>query len=130
MVKTYLAVMAGGAAGTGLRLWLSGFLAGKYGETFPVGTLVVNVAGSFVISLFARLAGPDGPLLVSSLARQVVMVGVLGGFTTFSSFSFQTLNLLDDGQWARASANIGLSVALCLVAVWLGQVAANALIQR
>ena len=130
MLKTYLAVMTGGAVGTGLRLWLSGLLATKYGETFPLGTLVVNVIGSFVISFFAGLVGPDGPLLVSSLARQVVMVGVLGGFTTFSSFSFQTLNLLHDGQWARAAANIGLSVGLCLFAVWLGHVAAQAVHQR
>ncbi len=130
MLKTYLAIMAGGAVGTGLRLWLSGLLAAKVGETFPVGTLVVNIIGSFIISFFAGLAGPDGPLLVSSLTRQVVMVGVLGGFTTFSSFSFQTLNFLNDGQWARASANIGLSFALCMLAVWLGQIAAQALNQR
>ena len=130
MLKTYLAVMAGGAVGTGLRLWLSGLLAAKVGETFPLGTLAVNILGSFIISFFAGLAGPDGPLLVSSLTRQVVMVGVLGGFTTFSSFSFQTLNLLNDGQWARASANIGLSFALCMLAVWLGQIAAQALNQR
>ena len=130
MLKTYLAVMGGGAVGTGLRMWLSGLLAGKYGETFPVGTLVVNVIGSFIISFFAGLVGPDGPLLASSLVRQVVMVGVLGGFTTFSSFSFQTLNLLHDGQWARAFANVVLSVALCLFAVWLGHVAAQALHQR
>lgn len=130
MLKTYLAVMAGGALGTGLRLWLSGLLAAKYGETFPLGTLVVNVIGSFVISFFAGLAGPDGAWLVSPLARQVVMVGVLGGFTTFSSFSFQTLNLLNDGQWSRAGANAGLSFALCMLAVWLGQVAAHAMNQK
>jgi CrcB protein len=129
-LKTYLAIMAGGALGTGLRVWLSQLLAMKYGETFPVGTLAVNVIGSFIISFFAGLVGPDGPLLVSSLARQVVMLGVLGGFTTFSSFSFQTLNLLNDGQWARASANVSLSFALCMLAVWLGHIAAQALIQR
>ena len=130
MLKTYLAVMGGGAVGTGLRMWLSGLLAAKVGETFPVGTLVVNVSGSFVISFFAGLVGPDGPLLVSPLARQVVMVGILGGYTTFSSFSFQTLNLLNDGQWARGSANIILSVGLCLLAVWLGQIVSHALTQR
>ena len=128
--KTYLAIMAGGAGGTALRLWLSGLLTAKYGDSFPVGTLVVNLIGSFLISLFAGLAGPDGPLLVSPLTRQVAMIGVLGGFTTFSSFSFQTLNLFNDGQWARASANVGLSVVLCLLAVWLGQLAAQAFIQR
>lgn len=129
-LRAYLAIMAGGALGTGLRVWLSGLLAVKYGETFPVGTLVVNVIGSFVISFFAGMVGPDGPLLASALTRQVVMLGVLGGFTTFSSFSFQTLNLVNDGQWARAGANLGLSFALCMFAVWLGQIAAQALTQR
>lgn len=130
MFKTYLAIMLGGAFGTGLRIWMSGWLAAKWGETFPVGTLVVNVIGSFVISFFAGLAGPDGRFLVSPLTRQFVMIGVLGGFTTFSSFSFQTLNLLNDAQWGRAGTNIGLSFALCLIAVWLGQTAATALNQR
>ena len=130
MLKTYFAVMLGGAFGTGLRLWISGWLAAKWGETFPVGTLVVNIVGSFVISFFAGLAGPEGRFLVSPLTRQVVMVGALGGFTTFSSFSFQTLNLLNDGQWGRAGANAGLSFVLCLLAVWFGQTAAAALNQR
>src|SRR5205085_4974403 len=102
MLKTYLAVMLGGAFGTGLRLWLSGALAVRYGEAFPVGTLVVNVVGSFIIGLFAALTGPEGLLLTSPLTRQVVMIGVLGGFTTFSSFSFQTMSLLGDGEWLRA----------------------------
>ena len=129
-LTTSLAIMLGGAFGTGLRLWLSALLAMKYGETFPVGTLAVNVLGSFVISFFAVLAGPDGPFFVSALARQVVMIGVLGGFTTFSSFSFQTLTLLNDSQWTRALANVGLSFMLCMLAVWLGQIAAQALNQR
>jgi len=80
--------------------------------------------------VFAVLAGPDGPLLVSSLARQLVMLGVLGSFTTFSSLSFQTLNLLNDGQRVRASANLGLSFALCMLAVWIGQLTSHALNQR
>lgn len=130
MFKTYLAVMAGGAVGTALRMWLSTLLSAKYGETFPVGTLVVNIIGSFVISFFAGLAGPNGPLLVSPLTRQVVAVGVLGGFTTFSAFSFQTLSLFNEGQWGRASAYLFLSLTLCLLAVWLGQMAAQALNQR
>ena len=129
-MKAYLAIMLGGAVGTGLRMWLSGLLAARYGETFPVGTLIVNITGSFVISFFAGLAGPDGRLLVSPLARQIVMVGILGGFTTFSAFSFQTLNLFNDGEWGRAFANIGLSLILCLLAVWLGQIAAAILNHR
>jgi CrcB protein len=130
MLKTYFAVMCGGAFGTALRLWLSGFLASRYGETFPVGTLVVNVSGCFVIGFFNAVTGSEGMLFTSSLTRQVVMIGILGGFTTFSSFSLQTLNLLHDGEWFRAGMNIFLSVALCLVGVWLGHVLASALNQR
>jgi CrcB protein len=130
MLKTYLAVALGGAVGTVLRLWLSGFLAVRYGETFPVGTLVVNVSGCFVIGLFNGLTGPEGVILSSSFTRQVVMIGVLGGYTTFSSFSLQTLNLLNDGEWLRGSMNIFLSVALCMIGVWLGHSLAALLNQR
>ena len=129
MLKTYLAVMLGGAAGTGLRMWLAGVLTARYGEHFPVGVLVVNVLGSFVIGLFAALTGPEGAAPAPLLLRQVVMIGVLGGFTTFSSFSLQTLGLLSSGEWTRALMNIALSFALCLAAVWLGHVLAVALKQ-
>jgi fluoride exporter len=130
MLKTYLAVMGGGALGTALRMWLTGLLAARYGETFPVGTLAANVAGSFVIGIFAALTGPDGVFLTSPLTRQVVMIGVLGGFTTFSAFSLQTLHLLNNGAWLRAGCNIVLSVVLCLAAVWLGHLAGNIFNQR
>lgn len=130
MLKTYLAVMFGGAIGTGLRLWLSGFLAARYGETFPVGTLVVNITGCFVIGVFSTLTGPEGVLFTSPLTRQIVMIGVLGGFTTFSSFSLQTLTLLNDGEWFRGSLNILFSLAFCLLAVWLGHILASTLNQR
>jgi fluoride exporter len=127
---TYLAVMFGGALGTGARMWLSTFLASRYGETFPVGTLVVNVLGCFVIGLFAGLTGPEGPILASPVTRQFVTIGILGGFTTFSSFSLQTLNLLSDGQWLRGGMNVLLSVALCMLAVWIGHVFAAYLQHR
>jgi CrcB protein len=130
LLKSYLAVMFGGAIGTGLRMWLSAWLAAKYGETFPVGTLVVNVTGCFVIGFFASITGPDGMFLTAPIWRQIVMIGVLGGYTTFSSFSLQTLNLAATGEWGRAGLNIFLSVVLCLLAVWLGNVAAAALNQR
>jgi CrcB protein len=130
MLKTYLTVMLGGAFGTGLRLWLSGAFVARYGETFPVGTLAVNVLGSFIIGLFVALTGPDGMLVASPLTRQIVTVGVLGGFTTFSAFSLQTINLLGAGEWLRAGLNILLSVALCLLAVWLGQIIAATFNQR
>lgn len=125
LVKTYLAVMLGGAVGTALRLGLSNWFASHYGETFPWGTLVVNITGCFLIGLFGALTGPDGVFLASPLSRQVVMIGVLGGYTTFSSFSLQTLNLFEGGEWIRAGWNILLSMLLCLVAVWLGQVMAS-----
>jgi CrcB protein len=94
------------------------------GETFPWGTFAVNVIGSFIIGFFATLTGPDGRVYVGTTGRQFVMVGICGGYTTFSSFSLQTLNLMNDGEWFRAGANIGLSVLCCLVAVWVGHLAA------
>jgi CrcB protein len=124
-MESYFWVAVGGALGTTARYWLSGLVARTIGETFPWGTLIINVSGSFVIGFFAALTGPDGRLFVGSTARQFVMIGLCGGFTTFSSFSLQTLNLVNDGEWFRAGGNIGLSVVLCLVAVWVGFVAAS-----
>ena len=122
-----LAVAVGSALGGVARYGLSGLVARSFGETFPWGTLLVNVIGSFLIGFVATLTGPDGRLLVSPVTRQFWMPGIFGGFTTFSSFSLQTLTLAQDGEWARAGANVGLSVVLCLVGVWLGAVLAAAL---
>lgn len=97
------------------------------GETFPWGTLIINILGSLVIGLFGTLTGPDGRIFAGTTARQFVMVGICGGYTTFSSFSLQTLNLMNDGEWLRAGANIGLSVVLCLLAVWAGHIMALSL---
>ena len=118
---------AGGALGTMLRFWISGVVANSFGERFPTGTLVINVTGSFVIGLFATLAGPEGRMMVRPLSRQFFMIGICGGYTTFSSFSLQTLNLAREGQWIYAGLNIGLSVVLCLVGVWLGFLAGETL---
>ena len=120
----YLLIALGGALGSVGRFFLSGLVAHHFGETFPWGTLLVNVTGSFLIGFFATLTGPDGRFFVSSNARQFFMTGVLGGYTTFSSFSLQTLNLAQDGEWRQAGANVGFSLACCLVAVWLGHLAA------
>ena len=124
---TYLWVALGGAVGTTGRYWLSGLVARSIGETFPWGTLIINVTGSFVIGFFATLTGPDGRVFVGSTARQFVMIGICGGYTTFSSFSLQTLNLMNDGEWLYAGANITGSVILCLVAAWAGYMLAVSL---
>jgi|SRR5271166_1597330 len=87
---TWVWVMLGSALGGAACYWLSGLAARHIGESFPVGTLIVNVVGSFVIGFFASLTGPDGRVFVGTDARQFVMTGVCGGFTTFSSFSLQT----------------------------------------
>jgi CrcB protein len=115
-----LAVALGSALGGVARYGLSGLVARSFGETFPWGTLIVNVLGSFLIGVVATLTGPDGRVLVSPVTRQFWMPGIFGGFTTFSSFSLQTLSLAQDGEWTRALANVTLSVALCLLGVWLG----------
>ena len=123
----YIWIAIGSAIGGVARYWCSGIVARLIGETFPWGTLIVNVVGSFAIGFFATLTGPDGRIFVGSTARQFVMLGLLGGYTTFSSFSLQTLNLLHDGEWLYAGANITLSVVLCLIGVWAGHVLALSL---
>ena len=122
--------MLGGALGTGARFWMSGFIAERGGESFPLGTLVVNVSGSFVIGFFAAFTDPEGPVLVSPRFRQFFMIGVCGGYTTFSSFSLQTLDLARDGDWLKALLNTGLSFGCCLAAVWLGRVLALTLLPK
>ncbi len=119
-MQIYLWIALGSALGGAGRYWCSGVIARHIGETFPWGTLTVNVVGSLLIGLLATVSEPDGRLLMSTTMRQFFMIGVFGGFTTFSSFSLQTLNLVRDGQWIPASLYILGSVALCLVGVWLG----------
>ena len=122
----YLWIAVGSALGGMARYACQSLVTNWFGQLFPWGTLVVNVAGSFVIGFFATLTGPDGRVLVPGNARLFVMVGVCGGFTTFSSLSLQTLGLAQDGEFMRAGLNVGASVVLCLVSVWLGHVAAMA----
>lgn len=119
-MAAYVWIAIGSAIGGVGRYWCSGVVARLIGETFPFGTLFVNVAGSFVIGFFATLTGPDGRIFASSNARQFVMIGLCGGFTTFSAFSLQTLNLMNEGEWLHAGANVVFSVILCLFAVWAG----------
>jgi CrcB protein len=120
---SYLWIAIGGALGSVARYGCTGFVARATGSLFPYGTLVVNASGSLVIGFFAAMSLPEGRLLVRPPARLFVMTGICGGYTTFSSFSLETLNLMRDGEWSRAFANIVMSVLLSLFAVWLGYIA-------
>lgn len=127
---TYLWVAAGAALGGVFRYWCYGAATRMGAELFPWGTLFVNVAGSAVIGFFATMTGADGRLLVSPDARVFVTAGLCGGFTTFSTFSLETLRLAQDRQWMHASANIAASLVLCLAGVWLGHLLASRLNER
>ena len=118
----YLWVAIGGALGSVGRFWLNGIISNRFGETFPWGTLAINVTGSFVIGVMGAMTIPEGRMDSQSraFATQFIMIGICGGYTTFSSFSFQTLNLLRDREWLYAGGNVLLSVLLCMIAVWLG----------
>ena len=120
-MKQILAIALGGAFGALLRFWASTGIYAVLGRAFPYGTLVVNVAGSLLMGFLYVL-------LVERLAlsvewRAALLIGVLGAFTTFSTFSMETFALFEDGERLKALMNILLSVTLCLVAVWLGVVA-------
>jgi fluoride exporter len=120
---TYLWVALGSAIGGAARYALSGVVANWIGATFPWGTLIVNVTGCFVIGIFNTLTGPDGIWPVPTNIRIFVMVGMCGGYTTFSSFGLESLNLVRNGEWLPAGDYILASVIFCLVGVWLGHVA-------
>jgi CrcB protein len=120
MFQTYLAVMAGGAIGASARMFVSMWMASHYGESFPWGTFAANVLGCFIIGIFGGLTGPEGTWLISPVLRQLVMVGILGGFTTYSSFSLQTIQLFSDGKLLYAFANISGTLLLCLLGTWGG----------
>jgi fluoride exporter len=119
-MQTYLLVALGGAIGSVGRFWLGGVIGARMGETFPWGTIIINITGSFLIGLFFAMTEPGSRWIAPPGTRAFLMTGICGGYTTFSSFSLQTLNLLRDGEWLYASGNVILSVALCMIAVWLG----------
>ena len=115
----YLSVLAGGALGTGLRYSLSTLIYSIIKEpTFPYANLVINVSGSLMIGILAELF--ETRLLIAPTIRVALLTGVLGGYTTFSSFSFETYALLRDGEMWRGILNAVASVVLGLTAVWLG----------
>jgi CrcB protein len=116
----YLWVAMGGAIGSVLRYWLGNTVALAVGSEFPWGTLLINIIGSFVISFFGLLTGAHGRLGVPDEARIFVTVGICGGFTTFSSFSLQTADLMAAGELVAAACYIVSSVALCVAGTFLG----------
>ncbi len=120
-MNAYLLVALGSALGGVLRFWLAAMMGDKLGAPH-LGTVFVNVSGSFVIGFIAAL----GPM---PWKQQLLMVGILGGYTTFSSFSLQTLDLAHEGRWATAGANVVLSVVLSLLAVAFGHLC-GAFVQR
>ncbi len=118
-MRALLLVALGSAFGGAARHWVAEMIGSRVGETFPWGTVAVNVTGSCAIGVLA--AFNDSPrIALSPEARQLLMVGVLGGYTTFSSFSLQTLRLMQGGDWIRAAGNVVGSVIVCLVAVAVG----------
>jgi len=126
-LETMLIVFLGGAIGSVGRYYGASLIMQLSGGTFPLGTMFVNVTGAIVIGFVAGLAAPESPFLISPRARLFLMTGVCGGYTTFSTFSLETFNLLNDGQWLTASLNAAGSVFLCITAVWIGMIAAQLL---
>jgi fluoride exporter len=119
-ILAMIIVFVGGAVGSMLRFWLSGFIAERFGETFPYGTLVVNLVGSLIIGVAAGWLGHLSDSFLASSLRQFIVIGLCGGLTTFSSFSLQTWNLVLSGRWGSAFTNIVVSTILCLALVALG----------
>ncbi len=113
-----MAIAGGGALGALLRFWVSTWIYARLGREFPWGTLAVNVAGSLLMGLFYILLIER--LSLPPVWRAALLVGLLGAFTTFSTFSMETLNLIEDGALLKALFNILLSVTLCLCGAWLG----------
>jgi CrcB protein len=113
-----LAIAGGGAIGAVLRYWMSTGVYAVVGRNFPYGTLAVNVLGSLLMGLLFVLLIER--MAANSLWRAALMVGLLGAFTTFSTFSIETLNLMEEGAYGRALINVALSVLLCVAAAWLG----------
>ena len=118
LVLQLLLIAAGGATGALLRFWMSNGVSGVLGRGFPYGTMAVNIIGSFVMGFLFTWMMARGNM--SPEGRSALTVGLLGAFTTFSTFSIETMNLVESGELSRAGINILLSVLLCLLGCWLG----------
>ena len=114
----YVLIFLGGGIGAALRYWMQGVVYSRTGTDFPYGTIAVNVLGCLVIGFL--MVSLEERFLATPSLRLFLTIGILGGFTTFSSFSFETLALVRDGEMVRALANVGLTVISCLSATWVG----------
>jgi CrcB protein len=124
-MNLYLWVALGSAIGGVLRYALGHEMLSQHSSDFPWATVLINVIGSFIIGFFGTLTVAGSRFQVPEPIRIFVMIGLCGGFTTFSSFSMQTYDLLRTGAWGKALLNVGLSVLLCLGAVALGHIVAR-----
>jgi fluoride exporter len=120
MLLAIVLVFFGGALGSMWRYWWSGLIAQRFGETFPFGTLAVNIVGSILIGIFAGLVTHILNGLIAAALLQFLVVGICGGLTTFSSFSLQTYSLITEGRWLSALSNIIFSTGLSLGGVAFG----------
>jgi fluoride exporter len=120
LLIAYLLVAFGGAVGSVARYAVTAAATWCWGPAFPWGTIIINVVGSFIITFVGTLTAATGIFPASPEMRVLVMVGFCGGFTTFSSFSLQTLELAQSGRPVGAAANVLLSVCVCLGAAWAG----------
>ena len=127
---TYLLIAVGGALGSVLRYISSNIVGYYFGEDFPYDLLLINALGSFIIGFVAFLPGNEEKLYITQEMRQFIMVGVCGGYTTFSSFSLKTLNLIENGKLLYAGLFIASSVILSLLFVWGGFLLANNITAR
>jgi CrcB protein len=127
VISGFISVTLGSVLGAVARYFVSGFVARRIGETFPWGTLIINVSGAFVIGVLGDLALDKASLLAAPDPWLFAVTGFLGAYTTVSSFSLQTLTLARDGEAARAASYVVLSVALSLAAAALGFVLVDAL---
>ena len=128
-MRQFLLVAFGGFVGTAFRYGLTGLISRtRVGTLFPLGTLTVNLLGCLVIGALAALVDTRG--ILTGTSRAVIFIGVLGGFTTFSSFGYETLQLVKGGQMLAAGSFVVMQFALCLPAVWLGDLAVRSLLGR
>lgn len=119
-------VCLGGAVGTGARYLLSGWVLARLGSSFPWGTLAVNVTGSFLLGVLMHLSLAGG--LVTPATRAVLSIGLMGGFTTYSTFNYETLEYFREGAWLLGAANAGATLVGCLLAGALGFGVARAIV--